>query len=210
MKSLAALVALSLVLQACIPFGCGAYSGGGDKVYTRGNDVLVECENGGYVAMLSGGNQEGMLGGDGGVDPATDMIVFSQTPSNDGKNGLVITGSLAGNWAADPLDKTSLDHIDAVCKDLVNRSWWGNPVTAVTQVSEYTDGAGQNPVVLCPSGKMYFNGATTYAIADGYLDSSSLTGGIFANGTIVDNGLTWTLTTQDAARANQFCKSGIF
>src|SRR5207248_7458682 len=154
MKSLAALVALCVSLQACIPFGCGAYSGGGDKVYTRGNDVLVECDNGGYVAMLATGNQEGMLGGDGGVDPASGMIVFSQTTSNDGQNGLTITGSLAGAWAPDPLDKTSLDHIDAVCSDLINRMWWHSPVTAIAQITEYADDAGQNPIVLCPNASM--------------------------------------------------------
>jgi hypothetical protein len=61
MKRLALILVPLVATPACIPFGCGGYSGGGDTVYARGNDQLILCENGGFVATSNGQTIEGKL-----------------------------------------------------------------------------------------------------------------------------------------------------
>src|SRR5580698_311905 len=64
--ALAFMAASSLSLTGC-PLGCGGYSGGGDQVYVRGNDVLILCANGAFVEQLSGQPEvDGMTEDEGG------------------------------------------------------------------------------------------------------------------------------------------------
>ncbi len=119
------LLATTSLASGCL--GCGAYNGAGDRVYQRGSDSMILCENGGFVARLSTGLIEGKyqqdasgqwfaIRGDNG-DLATD-ITFQADGSVDAPQLGATT------WTAVSLDKTALDHADVQCSDLTTRSWW--------------------------------------------------------------------------------------
>jgi hypothetical protein len=123
------LLASLLLATASLATGCGcaAYDGAGDRVFQRGSDSMILCENGGFVANLSSGSIEGkyqqdasgqwfaIRGDDGQL--ATD-ISFQADGSVDAPQ----LGTTA--WAEVQLDQTALDHADVQCQDLTTRSWW--------------------------------------------------------------------------------------
>src|SRR5262245_54395341 len=102
-KLLALTLLPGLLLNGCI-FGCGGYTGGGDKMLRRGNDALLLCENGGYVAMLATGNLEGRYvehAPDGaGTIGDTGARAFSLLYASDGTTA-VADGLLGGVWTHD-------------------------------------------------------------------------------------------------------------
>jgi hypothetical protein len=120
----AALAAVTL-LPSCI-FGCGAYSGDGDRAYQRGSESMIICTNGGFVANLASGGVEGRYTFDGTVTTATReagaLVAFRLTDFSDGTATAPELGPLA--WEKQNLDKTDLDHADIQCADLETRPWW--------------------------------------------------------------------------------------
>jgi hypothetical protein len=120
-----------LLVEGCIPFGCGGYSGGGDKVYQNGNDTLIVCSNGGFVALANGSmTLEGKVtdsdsGSDAvvtGNDGATGAVDFELTTSGDGTT--TVPTLAPGQWSEASLDAAQLDHYDWYCQQLPSQSWW--------------------------------------------------------------------------------------
>jgi hypothetical protein len=121
------LVAPLAQVSGCVPFGCGAYDGASDRVYSReGAEMLIVCGNGGFVANLQTTSIEGRMeyGADGtaiGVKGDDASLAFDWIENADG----VSTPQLGGaTWTYQNLDKTALDHADVLCQDLETRAWW--------------------------------------------------------------------------------------
>jgi hypothetical protein len=121
--SLAALLAGSGCLQ------CG-FEGGGNRAFERNNEMLLLCDNGGYVAvleteMLEGRYSEptpGMALGNRGADGA---LAFELSIPGDGTATAPQLGGTAWNYKA--LDQYDLDHANVLCSDLELRDWWNTP-----------------------------------------------------------------------------------
>jgi hypothetical protein len=124
-KLLAAiLVAIVTTAAGC---SCGAFNGADDRVYARGSDALILCENDGFVADVASGTIEGkyVTNPDGtitmhrGDDPESSYAVTFQP------DGTLMTTNLGdGAWNEMTLNKVELDHADVRCTDLANRAWW--------------------------------------------------------------------------------------
>jgi hypothetical protein len=106
----------SLLAVGC---GCSAWSGDGDRVYQRGNDMLILCNNGGYTAVIGGADQEGHTGSVALADGPTGAIASALTYVNGAP---VAFGD--GAWTSVALDQVGLTHADTLCKDLDTRAWW--------------------------------------------------------------------------------------
>jgi hypothetical protein len=111
----------------CVPFGCGAYEGTNDRVYTReSGEMLIVCSNGGFVANLQTTSLEGRMeyNTDGtaiGVKGEDASLAFDWIENADG----VSTPQLgASTWTYQNLDKVALDKADILCQDLETRAWW--------------------------------------------------------------------------------------
>lgn len=133
---LASAVALAALVPAsgCLPIGgCGAFAGGGDKVYQRAADMLILCENGGFVATTDAGVLEGHYHANAAGSAATGFGIRGDNGDlafdfEDHGDGTATTPQLGDTpWTAMTLDQTALDHADLQCQDLVNRSWWTTP-----------------------------------------------------------------------------------
>jgi hypothetical protein len=126
-----AVLASVLVLVAINTTGClrcGAFSGGGNKVYQRNNaEMLVLCDNGGFVARLTDRTIEGLYldngDGTGLANNGPDGELAFDTHANS--DATLSTPQLGESpWLQMNLDATALDHSDVLCQDLVNRDWW--------------------------------------------------------------------------------------
>src|SRR6185312_1393328 len=91
MKSLllATVVTVLPLLAACPGLGCGGFTGGGDKVYARGTESLILCENGGFVANTTTGSFEGRYSEDingkwFATNGATGELAFDFSYATDG------------------------------------------------------------------------------------------------------------------------------
>jgi hypothetical protein len=119
-----------IVTTAGCPMGCSAFQGSSDKVYARGQDQLILCENGGYTVDLASGTQEGFYTENAagtavaftGTDGATAAHAFDLSVGNDGSAMIPQFGATA--WTEVNLDQVALDHADARCRDLETRTWW--------------------------------------------------------------------------------------
>lgn len=127
LASLLLLGSLATTLPGCL--GCGAYSGSGDQVFARGNDQLILCENGGYVATVNNATLQGFYTENApgssiayvGTDGPTGQHSFDMTAQTDSWS---ITQFGDGSWDAVALDKTALDHADSLCQNLETQTWW--------------------------------------------------------------------------------------
>jgi hypothetical protein len=134
MRTILAFVLLTASLlpaTGCLlPGGCGALNGKTDKVYARGNDSLIICGNGGFIANVQAGTIEGRymenaVGSDAngfGVRGDNGQLAFDLYNNPDGTIRTPQLGTTA--WTDAQLDPTALDHADVQCTDLVNRAWW--------------------------------------------------------------------------------------
>ena len=132
-----ALVASALLASVTLPgclFGCGAYEGQSNRVYQRNqSELLILCDNGGFVAQLSDRMVEGFyadnLDGTGGIatNGEDGQLAFDATINSDYTLSTPQIGTAP--WTQMNLDKTALDHSDVLCQDLELRSWW-TPTTA--------------------------------------------------------------------------------
>jgi hypothetical protein len=129
--ALALLTASLLPATGCLPIGgCGAFNGKTDKVYARGNDSLILCGNGGFVAnvqpaTIEGRYMENAVGSDAngfGIRGADGQLAFDLYNNPDGSIRTPQFGATA--WQDAKLDQVALDHADVLCTDLVNRTWW--------------------------------------------------------------------------------------
>lgn len=116
--------AVMVLASGCL---CGAYNGAGDKVYSRGSESMILCENGGFVANLTTGSVEGRVMEDAsGQWFATKgddgQLAFDFSYATDGSLDAPQLGDTA--WTPRTMDQTSLDHADVQCSDLETRSWW--------------------------------------------------------------------------------------
>ena len=121
--------AVMVLASGCL---CGAYNGAGDKVYAHGDDSLIVCSNGGFVANLASGSIEGRLV-ETGMPPQGDTE-YAANRGDTGElefrlielsNGTATTPELGNTiWTEKMLDATALDHADVQCTDLETRSWW--------------------------------------------------------------------------------------
>ncbi len=126
---LASLAALSALVanSGCVPFGCGGFDGGGNRALERGSEMLLLCENGGFVASLEASMLEGrysntdgtMTIGTKGDDGA---LAFELRDNHDGTSIAPQLGD--GLWTYVPLDTVAADHANVLCEDLEVRAWW--------------------------------------------------------------------------------------
>ena len=126
--ALASVLSAVVLLEGCI-LGCGAYEGSNDRVYQRNqSEMLILCDNGGFVATLSDRMIEGVYtyNVDGRTGIATNgedgQLAFESTINDDYTLSTPQIGTDV--WTQMNLDKTALDHADVLCQDLELRSWW--------------------------------------------------------------------------------------
>lgn len=129
---LASLAAASALLaNGCVPFGCGDFDGGGNRAYERGSEMLLLCDNGGFVASLETSMLEGrhVLGTDAqgltitvGTKGDDGAVAFELADNYDGTSSAPQLGE--GAWTYVALDQTALDHANILCEDLELRDWW--------------------------------------------------------------------------------------
>lgn len=121
---LAAVAALALLPNAgCL---CGGFEGGGNQAYERNSEMMLICENGGFVASLTETMIEGRFErtGAGGIGRRGEdgQIAFELVVNSDGKATTTQLGETA--WTAADLDMVALDHANVLCTDLEHRAWW--------------------------------------------------------------------------------------
>ena len=119
----ASLLAVATLATGC---GCGAFTGQSDRVYNRGNDSLILCENDGFVANLASGVVEGKFtyNTDGSMTATQGGTAETYTMTIQPDATLATTNLGDGAWNEMTLDQTALDHADVQCTDLVSRAWW--------------------------------------------------------------------------------------
>ena len=121
-------VVLASILSATLSACCGAYTGGGDRVYARnGSEMLVLCENGGFVANLTTSTIEGRytaVSPDTGTatNGANGQLAFDFLENTDGTASTPQLGDTP--WTKMSLSQTDLDHANVMCTDLESRPWW--------------------------------------------------------------------------------------
>jgi hypothetical protein len=129
LASLAALSAL-LTSSGCTAFGCGDFDGGGNRALERGSEMLLLCDNGGFVASLETSMLEGRYSvADGTMTVGTKgddgSLAFELVDNFDGTFATRQLGD--GAWTYIPLDKVAADHANVLCEDLEVRDWWVAP-----------------------------------------------------------------------------------
>jgi hypothetical protein len=140
--ALALILPASLLLPGC-PYECGAYAGGDDVMYRRGDDVLFLCGNGGFTLTLGGQASAGVFdnGSDGldGANGETGARMFSAQVAAD---GTLTSPELGTGWAQVMLDKTALDHADAQCQGLTTQPWWDPSQDGLPAMTVFSKPAG--------------------------------------------------------------------
>ena len=124
-----ALAALASLQTAC---SCGAFAGGGDRVYASGTDQLILCENGGFSATVGTTTIEGYY-----TDESTGPIAVVGTEGDNDTHAFDLSNNLDGTatipqfgaqpWMKLSLDKWHLNHADIACQNLETRTWWSQP-----------------------------------------------------------------------------------
>lgn len=111
---------LATIVSGCI---CGGYDGGGNRVYERnGAEMLILCDNGGYVATLTSNMLEGKFTGYSGTIGETGELAFDFVQNED---QTVTTPQLGDSrWTWMNLDTVGLDHANVLCENLETRDWW--------------------------------------------------------------------------------------
>jgi hypothetical protein len=131
LASLAALSAVVANAGCLLPLGCGGFEGGGNRAFERNSEMLLLCENGGFVASLETSMLEGryvdntgMVVGTKGEDGS---IAFELSDNSDGTSTAPQLGSTA--WTSVELDYVAADHSNVLCKELEARAWWSGEST---------------------------------------------------------------------------------
>ncbi|HEY5927185.1 MAG TPA: hypothetical protein VIV11_36105 [Kofleriaceae bacterium] len=123
------LVMLVLTQTGCPgPFGCGGFEGTNNRVYQRNDtEMLILCDNGGFVATLADRMVEGVYAdnydGTGSALNGEDGALAFDVHQN--ADYTLSTPQLGGaSWTQMNLSPTALDHSDVLCQDLQYRAWW--------------------------------------------------------------------------------------
>jgi hypothetical protein len=130
---LASLALASAVVAntGCVPFGCGSFEGGGNRAYERGSEMILLCDNGGFVASLETEMVEGRFTSESDKVVATrgedGWLAFDLVDNLDGTASAPLLGE--GAWTHVELDTVAADHSNVLCNDLTARTWWTTPVT---------------------------------------------------------------------------------
>lgn len=120
------LLALTLTQAGCPR--CGGFEGSGNRVYQRSDsELLILCDNGGFVATLADRMIEGFyldnLDGTGIATNGEDgQLAFDARINSDATLATPQLGETP--WTQMNLDATALDHSDVLCQDLQYRGWW--------------------------------------------------------------------------------------
>jgi hypothetical protein len=123
---LASLLVATIVQTGCLR--CGGFDGSGNRVYQRNNaEMLILCDNGGFVATLTEDMVEGFyldnLDGTGMATNGEDgQLAFDARINTDATLSTPQLGETP--WTQMNLDATALDHSDVLCQDLTYRAWW--------------------------------------------------------------------------------------
>lgn len=124
---LASLLAIT-TLPATGCLGCGGFTGAGDKVYARNTEMMILCENGGFVVNLSASTLEGkfMQTADSsfGINGPDGQLAFDFVSNTDGTATTPQLGD--GTWTPVDMDQVALDHANVQCTDLTTRPWWSS------------------------------------------------------------------------------------
>jgi hypothetical protein len=131
--ALAFMAASTVSLAGCpAGLGCGGYSGGGDQVYARGNDVLILCENGAFVEQLSGQPEVDGMAQDGpgsaglvvqGTVQDTATVAF--TLSEDAEANTATAPELgSGAFTLETLGTVELNYANLNCTRVGSASWF--------------------------------------------------------------------------------------
>ena len=125
----ASALALSVLVNTGCPalMQCGGFEGEGDVVYERSSEMLILCNNGGYVAVVGTGQLEGRMQYDiEGKRFATagenGALAFDFVDNQDGTASTPQLGETM--WDEVALDTVALDHAHVMCSDLEARPWW--------------------------------------------------------------------------------------
>lgn len=127
-----ALASAFVANTGCVPFGCGSFEGGSNRAFERGSEMILLCENGGFVASLETEMVEGRY------DAASTNVVATRGENGhlafelvEHGDGTATASKLGdGAWTAVVLDTVAADHSNVLCNDLEVRAWWTNPVSA--------------------------------------------------------------------------------
>jgi hypothetical protein len=174
------------LLAATLATGCGCSIGGqSDTVFARGQDQLILCDNGGFVATVASATLEGrqstISGQTRAATGATGARAF--TLSSDGVTA-TSTGLGDGAWQPVALDSWAKTHANQACLGLEQRPWWAMPTTLPVPTA-FAGGATQ--LLLCPDGTVHGTfGDGTYSQDLGDLAGSapSFTATLLADGTL--------------------------
>ena len=126
---LASLLTITALLNTGCPaaFSCGGFEGESNRVYARDNEMLILCENGGFVAMLEDRMVEGWYSTnvEGTWGTATNgedgTLAFDAQIWPDGLRTPQLGETM---WTQQDFTPTQLDHANNLCTDLELRSWW--------------------------------------------------------------------------------------
>lgn len=160
--ALAALAASTSLLAACpLAPTCGGYEGAGDAVFaSAAGDSFVACENGGFAATFADGRTfAGLARGTNIIDPATGALAFDFVYGD--ARATASSAALGGTYTAVAMTEVSLDHADALCRDLAQQPWFTRaaeaqalPVaTAFVSTDASTDPSETATILLCPDGR---------------------------------------------------------
>jgi hypothetical protein len=123
------LLAVALTQTGCPgPFGCGGFEGTSNRVYQRSDtEMLILCENGGFVAKLADRTVEGVyldnLDGTGmAMNGESGELAFDAQTNTDYTLSTPQIGDAP--WSQMSLGATALDHSNVLCEDLEYRAWW--------------------------------------------------------------------------------------
>ena len=126
----ASLLLMIVITQTGCPgaFGCGGFEGTSNRVYQRNDsEMLILCDNGGFVATLADRMVEGFytdnFNGTGTATNGEDGALAFDVQTN--ADYTVSTPQLGTSlWTQMNLSATALDHSDVLCQDLEYRAWW--------------------------------------------------------------------------------------
>lgn len=123
------LLAVAVTQTGCpAAFSCGGFEGTSNRVFQRNDtEMLILCENGGFVATLSDRMVEGYFldNTDGtGIATSGDSGQLAFDVHFRSVDTLVTPQLGDAMWSQMSLSATALDHSNVLCEDLEYRGWW--------------------------------------------------------------------------------------
>ncbi|MDB4961442.1 MAG: hypothetical protein JWP01_1441 [Myxococcales bacterium] len=173
LAALAIAVPSALLLQGCVPFGCGGFEGRDDTVMrTAAGDSLILCGNDGYAVMRANGTiLEGRVtfGTEiAGTDGVTGARAFTLV---DALDGTMTSTEIGAGWSEVTLDQVELDHAHTQCTDLEAREWFYAGTGYLPIATGFTKPGAElgtvDQVLFCP------DGTARIAIAGDAVESAS-------------------------------------